>query len=52
VRILEQDAVGAFRSWRPDFDACFIDLLNSFPSEDVTHRVAELCSSAWNPERC
>jgi predicted O-methyltransferase YrrM len=25
------------------FDACFIDLLNSFRSEDVTRRVVELC---------
>jgi len=25
------------------FDVCFIDLLNSFKSEDVTRRVLELC---------
>jgi predicted O-methyltransferase YrrM len=25
------------------FDACFIDLLNSFRSEEVTRRVTELC---------
>jgi caffeoyl-CoA O-methyltransferase len=25
------------------FDACFIDLLNSFPSEEVTRKVFDLC---------
>ena len=25
------------------FDACFIDLLNSFRSEEITRRVLELC---------
>jgi len=41
--VLEQDAVGGLEKLGSRFDACFIDLLNSFPSEDVTRRVAELC---------
>ncbi|GAC1686128.1 MAG: O-methyltransferase [Candidatus Dormibacteraceae bacterium] len=41
--ILEQDAVGGLLKLQSRFDACFIDLLNSFASEDVTLRVAELC---------
>jgi caffeoyl-CoA O-methyltransferase len=41
--VLEQDAVGGFEGLQGRFDACFIDLLNSFPSEEVTRRVVELC---------
>ena len=41
--VLEEDAVGGLQKLEARFDACFIDLLNSFPSEDVTRRVAELC---------
>ena len=41
--VLEQDAVGGLEKLDSRFDACFIDLLNSFPTEDVTRRVAELC---------
>jgi caffeoyl-CoA O-methyltransferase len=40
--VLEEDAVGGLQKLEAKFDACFIDLLNSFPSEDVTRRVAEL----------
>jgi caffeoyl-CoA O-methyltransferase len=41
--VLEEDAVGGLEKLQGRFDACFIDLLNSFPSEDVTRRVVELC---------
>ena len=41
--VLEQDAVSGLETLQGRFDACFIDLLNSFPSEDVTRRVLELC---------
>jgi predicted O-methyltransferase YrrM len=41
--VLEEDAVGGLQKLEAKFDACFIDLLNSFPSEDVTRRVGELC---------
>jgi len=49
VRILEQDAVGGLQKLNARFDACFIDLLNSFPSEEVTRRVAELCIERLEP---
>lgn len=41
--VLEEDAVGGLEKLQARFDLCFIDLLNSFPSEDVTRRVLELC---------
>ena len=41
--VLEEDAVGGLQKLEARFGACFIDLLNVFPSEDVTLRVAELC---------
>ena len=41
--VMEEDAVGGLQKLEARFDACFIDLLNAFPSEDVTLRVAELC---------
>jgi predicted O-methyltransferase YrrM len=47
--VLEQDAVGGLEKLAARFDACFIDLLNSFPSEDVTLRVAELCLERLDP---
>jgi caffeoyl-CoA O-methyltransferase len=47
--VLEQDAVGGLEKLDGRFDACFIDLLNSFPSEDVTRRVVELCIERLEP---
>ena len=41
--VLEQDAVAGLEKVDQRFDACFIDLLNGFPSEDVTRRALELC---------
>ena len=41
--VLEQDAVHGLEKLNARFDACFIDLLNSFPSEDVTRKVFDLC---------
>jgi predicted O-methyltransferase YrrM len=41
--VLEQDAVSGLEKLNSKFDACFIDLLNSFPSEDVTRKVFDLC---------
>jgi predicted O-methyltransferase YrrM len=43
VAVLEQDAVSGLEELDEKFDVCFIDLLNSFPSEEVTRRVLELC---------
>jgi len=41
--VLEQDAVGGLETLNARFDVCFIDLLNSFPSEEVTRKVFDLC---------
>ena len=41
--VLEEDAVGGLHKITARFDACFIDLLNVFPSEDVTLSAAALC---------
>ena len=41
--VLEEDAVTGLQKLERRFDACFIDLLNSFPSEDVTRHVLDLC---------
>lgn len=41
--VLEEDAVKGLEKLDERFDACFIDLLNSFPSEEVTRRVLDLC---------
>ena len=41
--VLEQDAVIGLPKIDQRFDACFIDLLNVFPSEEVTQRAFELC---------
>jgi predicted O-methyltransferase YrrM len=41
--VLEQDAVSGLEKLDSRFDVCFIDLLNSFPSEDVTRKVLDLC---------
>jgi predicted O-methyltransferase YrrM len=47
--VLEQDAVTGLEKLEGKFDACFNDLLNSFPSEDVTRRVLELCVERLRP---
>lgn len=41
--VLEQDAVTGLEKLNARFDLCFIDLLNSFPSEEVTRKVFDLC---------
>lgn len=41
--LLEEDAVKGLEKLDGRFDACFIDLLNSFPSVDVTRRAFDLC---------
>src|SRR5438132_6810525 len=47
--VLEQDAVGGLEKLDERFDACFIDLLNVFPSEDMTRRALELCLERLQP---
>ena len=41
--VLQEDAVRGLEKLDTRFDVCFIDLLNVFPSEDVTRRALELC---------
>src|SRR5207237_9809453 len=41
--VLEENAKDGLEKLDGRFDACFIDLLNSFRSEEITRRVRELC---------
>ena len=41
--VMEEDALTGLEKLDQRFDACFIDLLNVFPSEDSTQRAFELC---------
>lgn len=41
--VLEENAKDGLEKLEARFDACFIDLLNSFRSEEITRRVIELC---------
>jgi predicted O-methyltransferase YrrM len=41
--VLEENAVIGLEKLEARFDACFIDLLNSFKSEDVTRQAVETC---------
>src|SRR5438270_6372871 len=41
--VREEDAVSGLENLDQRFDACFIDLLNVFPSEEATQRAVELC---------
>jgi predicted O-methyltransferase YrrM len=41
--VLEENAVTGLEKLEARFDACFIDLLNGFASEEVTHKAFDLC---------
>jgi caffeoyl-CoA O-methyltransferase len=41
--VFEENAKDGLEKLDGRFDVCFIDLLNSFRSEDITRRVVELC---------
>src|SRR5437868_8155493 len=41
--VLEENAVEGLEKLDERFDACFIDLLNSFRTEEITRRALELC---------
>ena len=41
--VLEEDAIAGLQKLDARFDVCFIDLLNSFASEDVVRTVFGLC---------
>lgn len=41
--VIEEDAMTGLEKIEARFDVCFIDLLNSFRSEEITRRVFDLC---------
>jgi caffeoyl-CoA O-methyltransferase len=47
--VLEQDVLSGLEKLEGKFDVCFNDLLNSFPSEEVTRRVFELSMARMEP---
>ena len=47
--VLEENAVLGLEKLEARFDACFIDLLNSFKSEDVTRKAVEMCLEKLDP---
>jgi predicted O-methyltransferase YrrM len=47
--VIEENAVEGIARLDQRFDACFIDLLNSFRSEDVTRRAFDLCLERLEP---
>jgi predicted O-methyltransferase YrrM len=49
AQVVEENAVSGLEKIEARFDACFIDLLNSFRSEDITRRAAELCLERLDP---
>jgi predicted O-methyltransferase YrrM len=49
AQVVEENAVSGLEKVDARFDACFIDLLNAFRSEDITRRAAELCLERLDP---
>jgi predicted O-methyltransferase YrrM len=47
--VVEENAVSGLEKVKARFDACFIDLLNAFRSEEITRRAAELCLERLDP---
>lgn len=47
--VLEENAKDGLEKLEGRFDACFIDLINSFRSEEITRRVLELCLERLDP---
>jgi caffeoyl-CoA O-methyltransferase len=47
--VVEENAVSGLEKINARFDACFIDLLNAFRSEDITRRAAELSLERLDP---
>jgi predicted O-methyltransferase YrrM len=47
--VIEENAVTGLEKVEMPFDACFIDLLNAFRSEEVTRRATELCLERLEP---
>jgi caffeoyl-CoA O-methyltransferase len=49
AQVVEENAVSGLEKINARFDACFIDLLNAFRSEEITRRAAELCLERLDP---
>jgi len=49
AQVVEENAVSGLEKVGARFDACFIDLLNAFRSEDITRRAAELSLERLDP---
>src|SRR6202171_191570 len=49
AHVVEENAVSGLEKVTARFDACFIDLLNAFRSEDITRRAAELSLERLDP---
>lgn len=47
--VIEENAVQGLEKIDDKFDVCFIDLLNSFRSEDITRQVFDLCMQRLEP---
>jgi predicted O-methyltransferase YrrM len=47
--VIEENAVDGLAKLDDRFDVCFIDLLNSFRSEEITRRAFELCLERLEP---
>lgn len=47
--VFGENAVDGVARLDQRFDVCFIDLLNSFPSEDITRRAFDLCMERLEP---
>jgi predicted O-methyltransferase YrrM len=47
--VIEENAVQGLPKIDDRFDVCFIDLLNSFRSEDITRQVFDLCMERLDP---
>jgi caffeoyl-CoA O-methyltransferase len=47
--VIEENAAEGLEKLDDRYDACFIDLLNSFRSEEITRRVVELCLERLEP---
>ncbi|HEV2952557.1 MAG TPA: O-methyltransferase [Candidatus Dormibacteraeota bacterium] len=49
ANVVEQDAIHGVEALDARFDVCFIDLINSFGSEDVTERAFQACLAKLRP---
>src|SRR5258708_15901555 len=51
AQVVEENAVSGLEKIHARFDACFIDLFNAFPSEELTFHATQLCLERLDPGR-